>query len=228
MRKIQEDMLNAQKEMFVKFASLLEGINLEYEKNLVPRTITDVPLYPLGFTPVQSQNVEETPIHTEKVHINPVGASVNLYTGSSSHPEEDQYPQVPDLDEEARKEQNKKLEEKWKKLSLVPDLVLPPKFKILDFEKFNGTRCPSSHITMFCRKMTGYIGDDQYCFQEILTGSAIQWYNQLSRANIRSWKYLAESFFKQYKHVKNVRPNRMMLQGMEKKSNESFRQYAQR
>ncbi|XP_039012179.1 uncharacterized protein LOC120141335, partial [Hibiscus syriacus] len=118
-----------------------------------------------------------------------------------------------------------------KELSLVPDLVLPPKFKVPDFEKFDGTRCPSAHITMFCRKMTGYIGDDQlliHCFQESLTGSAIRWYNQLSRANIKSWKDLAKSFLEQYKHVKDVRPNRMMLQGMEKKSNESFRQYAQR
>ncbi|XP_039056854.1 LOW QUALITY PROTEIN: uncharacterized protein LOC120199967, partial [Hibiscus syriacus] len=118
-----------------------------------------------------------------------------------------------------------------KELSLVPDLVLPPKFKVPDFEKFDGTRCPSAHITMFCRKMTGYIGDDQlliHCFQESLTGSAIRWYNQLSRANIKSWKDLAKSFLEQYKHVKDVRPNRMMLQGMEKKSNKSFRQYAQR
>ncbi|KAE8716079.1 hypothetical protein F3Y22_tig00110156pilonHSYRG00339 [Hibiscus syriacus] len=216
-------------------------------------SVSDYPIFThSGLTPEQSQNVQVTPVHVGKVHINPVGASVNVQPGSSSYQEEHQYHQVPDLDEEAKKDQNNLLEEKWKQLerevramkedtsvygfdakelSLVPDLVLPPKFKVPDFEKFDGTRCPSAHITMFCRKMTGYIGDDQlliHCFQESLTGSAIRWYNQLSRANIKSWKDLAKSFLEQYKHVKDVRPNRMMLQGMEKKSNESFRQYAQR
>ncbi|XP_039043814.1 uncharacterized protein LOC120183123 [Hibiscus syriacus] len=81
------------------------------------------------------------------------------------------------------------------------------------------------------KKMTGYVGNDQlliHCFQESLAGSAIRWYNQLSRANIKSWKDLAKAFLEQYKHVKDVRPNRILLQSMEKRSNESFRQYAQR
>ncbi|XP_038999487.1 uncharacterized protein LOC120125050, partial [Hibiscus syriacus] len=118
-----------------------------------------------------------------------------------------------------------------KELSLVPDLVLPPKFKTPDFEKYDGTQCPSAHITMFCRKMTGYVGDDQlliHCFQESLVGSALRWYNQLRRVDVRTWKDLAKSFLDQYKHVKDVRPNRMVLQAMEKKHSESFRQYAQR
>ena len=47
-----------------------------------------------------------------------------------------------------------------KDLSLVPDLVLPHKFKMLEFEKDNGTTCPEAHITMFCRRMTGYVNND--------------------------------------------------------------------
>ncbi|XP_052484926.1 uncharacterized protein LOC105796034 [Gossypium raimondii] len=48
-----------------------------------------------------------------------------------------------------------------KELSLVPDLVLPPKFKAPDFEKNDGTRCPKAHLVMFCRKMTGYVNEDK-------------------------------------------------------------------
>ncbi|XP_039017027.1 uncharacterized protein LOC120147802 [Hibiscus syriacus] len=49
-------------------------------------------------------------------------------------------------------------------------------------------------------KMTGYIGDDQlliHYFQESLTGSTLRWYNQLKKADIRSWKDLAKSFLDQ-------------------------------
>ncbi|KAE8692135.1 hypothetical protein F3Y22_tig00110858pilonHSYRG00062 [Hibiscus syriacus] len=156
---------------------------------------------------------------------------------------------VPDFDEE---DKAKKMEEKIRmledqmkmvkgdqdyygvdamELSLVPDLVLPPKFKVPEFEKFNGNNCPSADITMFCRKMTGYVGNDQlliHCFQESLSGSAIRWYNQLNRTHIKTWKDLAKSFLEQYKHINDMRPDRVMLQSLEKKHNESFRQYAQR
>ena len=31
------------------------------------------------------------------------------------------------------------------KMSLVPDLVLPPKFKVPTFDKYDGTKCSSAH-----------------------------------------------------------------------------------
>ncbi|XP_040963143.1 uncharacterized protein [Gossypium hirsutum] len=118
-----------------------------------------------------------------------------------------------------------------KDLSLVPDLVLPHKFKMPEFEKYNGTTCPEAHITMFCRKMTGYVNNDQlliHCFQDSLMGAAARWYNQLSRAKIGSWRDLAQAFMQQYNHVTDMTPDRITLQNMEKKPSESFRQYAQR
>ena len=118
-----------------------------------------------------------------------------------------------------------------KELSLVPDLVFPSKFKIPEFEKYNGTSCPEAHITMFCRRMAGHVKNDQlliHCFQESLVGAASRWYNQLSRAQISSWKDLAQAFMKQYGHVVDIAPDRITLQNMEKKHNDSFRQYAQR
>ena len=39
-------------------------------------------------------------------------------------------------------------------LTLVSDLVLPPKFKTPEFEKFNGGTCPVAHLTMYCQKIT--------------------------------------------------------------------------
>ena len=35
-------------------------------------------------------------------------------------------------------------------MSLVPDLVLSPKFKVPTFDKYDGTKCPSAHLYMYC------------------------------------------------------------------------------
>ena len=83
------------------------------------------------------------------------------------------------------------------KMSLVPDLVLPPKFKVPTFDKYDSTKCPSAHLYMYCRKMTDHTNNDKlliHCFQDSLTGSATRWYNQLSRENVRSWTDLAKAF----------------------------------
>ncbi|KAA3462354.1 hypothetical protein EPI10_028847 [Gossypium australe] len=107
-----------------------------------------------------------------------------------------------------------------KDLSLVPNLVLHHKFKMLEFEKYNGACCSEAHITIFCRRMTGYVNNDQlliHCFQESLVGAASRCYNQLSRANISSGRDLAQAFMKQYNHVTNMTPDRITLKNMEKK-----------
>ncbi|XP_016738039.1 uncharacterized protein [Gossypium hirsutum] len=100
-----------------------------------------------------------------------------------------------------------------------------------EFERYNGISCPEAHITMFCRRMTGYVNNDQlliHCFQDSLSGAAVKWYNQLSRTQFKSLKDLAQAFMKQYGHITDIAPDRITLQNMEKKPNESFRQYAQR
>ena len=86
------------------------------------------------------------------------------------------------------------------KMSLVPDLVLPPKFKVPTFDKYDGTKCPSAHLYMYYRKMTGYTSNDKlfiHCFQDSLTGSATRWYNLLSRDQIRAWTDMAKTFLVQ-------------------------------
>ncbi|KAL4291434.1 hypothetical protein GQ457_14G017100 [Hibiscus cannabinus] len=116
-------------------------------------------------------------------------------------------------------------------LSLVPDLILPPNFKVPEFEKFDGTSCPNAHLTMFYRKLTGYGNDDKlliHCLQDSLTGSAMRWYNQLNRVQVNTWRKLACAFKEQYKHVLDMVPDRLTLQNIGKKDKESFREYAQR
>ena len=106
------------------------------------------------------------------------------------------------------------------KMSLVPDLVLLPKFNVPTFDKYDGKKCPSAHLYMYCRKMTGYMSNDKlliHCFQDSLTGFATRWYNLLSRDQIRAWTNMVEVFLVQYKHMTDTTPDRMSLQNMEKK-----------
>ena len=54
-------------------------------------------------------------------------------------------------------------------LCLVPDVVIPPKFKVPDLDKYKGTTCLKNHLKMFCRKMGAYSKDEKlliHSFQE--------------------------------------------------------------
>jgi len=67
-------------------------------------------------------------------------------------------------------------------LCLVPDLQIPHKFKVPDFEKYKGNSCPEEHLTMYVRRMSAYAKDDQvliFYFQESLASPASKWYMNL-------------------------------------------------
>ncbi|XP_027337055.1 uncharacterized protein LOC113850692 [Abrus precatorius] len=116
-------------------------------------------------------------------------------------------------------------------LCLVPDVIVPPKFKVPDFDKYKGTTCPKSHLIMYCRKMASHTHDDKlliHFFQDSLIGGALSWYMHLERTCIRGWKDLADAFLKQYKYNIDMAPDRLQLQNMLKKEDETFKEYAQR
>ncbi|XP_058783483.1 uncharacterized protein LOC131658172 [Vicia villosa] len=82
-------------------------------------------------------------------------------------------------------------------LCLVPGIVIPPKFKVPDFDK------PA------CR-------------------APLEWYMKLERANVGTWGQLVDAFLKQYHYNTAMAPSRAQLQNMAQKSEESFKEYAQR
>ena len=116
-------------------------------------------------------------------------------------------------------------------LCLVLDIVIPPKFKVPNFDKYKGTTCPKNHLKIYCRKMGAYSKDEKllmHFFQESLTGAAVTWYTNLEPSRVHSWKDLMFSFFRQYQYNSDMALNRMQLQSMCKKEHESFKEYAQR
>ncbi|XP_050908758.1 uncharacterized protein LOC127122465 [Lathyrus oleraceus] len=46
-------------------------------------------------------------------------------------------------------------------MCLVPSVKIPPKFKVPNFEKYQGITCPKTHVRAFCRKMVAYSDDEK-------------------------------------------------------------------
>ena len=64
-------------------------------------------------------------------------------------------------------------------LSLFLYVIIPHKFKMPDFVKYNGSTCSRAHMIMFCQKMVGHTRNDKFLihyFQESLTGSVARCY----------------------------------------------------
>lgn len=116
-------------------------------------------------------------------------------------------------------------------MCLVPNIVIPAKFKIPDFEKYKGASDPRSHIRANCHKMTAYSYNDRllmHFFQNSLSGASLDWYMQLEGTHIRTWREMEEAFLKHYQYNTYMAPNRMQLQNLTQKSEETFKEYAQR
>ncbi|KAJ9173657.1 hypothetical protein P3X46_016771 [Hevea brasiliensis] len=116
-------------------------------------------------------------------------------------------------------------------LRLVPDVVVPPKFKVSDFDKYTGNSDPRIHLATYIAKMSALIEDNKllvHFFHESLSEAALRWCMQLDRSKLCSWKDLANAFLKQYKFNCDVDPTRRDLQNLVQKDRESFKEYAQR
>ena len=71
-----------------------------------------------------------------------------------------------------------------RELCLVPDLVIPPNFKIPKFKKYDGTKCPENHLATYCNKMAGHARNEDlliHVFFDSLAGAAAQWYMGLKK-----------------------------------------------
>ena len=114
-------------------------------------------------------------------------------------------------------------------LTNFPQVIMPPKFKVPKFIKYDGTGDPCTHLHMFCRKMAPY-GDNHpllcQIFPNSLTGPATTWYVRLEK--ISNQRKMANAFLKYYWFNTEIAPNRIFIQRKEKKSGESFCEYAQR
>jgi hypothetical protein len=116
-------------------------------------------------------------------------------------------------------------------MCLVPNVVVPKKFHVLEFIKYIGTQCSMTHLKSYCNKMAEVVHDEKllmHFFQDSLSGAALSWYMRLDNTKIRIWKDLVDAFVKQYKYNMDITPDRNSLSNLEKGDKESIREYAQR
>jgi len=116
-------------------------------------------------------------------------------------------------------------------MCLVPNIVIPKKFRVPEFIKYTGAQCPVTHLKAYCNKMAEVVDNEKlliHFFQDSLSGAALIWYMRLNNTKVKKWKDLVDAFMRQYKFNIDVGPDRLSLQAMEKNNKESIREYTQR
>jgi hypothetical protein len=114
---------------------------------------------------------------------------------------------------------------------IVTDLEIPRDFKIPDFSKYDGTGDPKVHVYMYTSRMGAYLKNDKlmmHYFQESLKDSAIRWYLNLDKKEIKTWHDLANAFVRHYKHNIGCAPDKSSLRKLKMSKDEDFRTFALR
>ena len=84
-------------------------------------------------------------------------------------------------------------------LGLVSRVIILQKFKVPTFAKYDSVSCLKLHLRSYVKKIQPHMADKNlwvHFFQEILSGTQLDWFYQLEGTNIHNWEDLAASFYK--------------------------------
>ncbi|XP_031393571.1 uncharacterized protein LOC116205196 [Punica granatum] len=129
----------------------------------------------------------------------------------------------------ALQESDSRYDTSYLDLNLFPDMRLPPKIKIPDFNKYDGITDPKPHLQGYRNRMMPYWGYEQFMiqtFQESLKGAALNWFTSLKAADIPTWDELAKKFVTQYGYNTGIAPSYLELSVMEMQEEQAFEDYA--
>ena len=87
----------------------------------------------------------------------------------------------------------------FKELGLVSRVIIPHKFKVPTFSKYDGVSFPKLHLRSYVRKIQPHTSNRKlwlHFFQEILSRNQLEWLYQLEGTNIRTSEDLATAFYK--------------------------------
>ncbi|KAJ8535673.1 hypothetical protein K7X08_023393 [Anisodus acutangulus] len=117
----------------------------------------------------------------------------------------------------------------YEDLCMHPDIELPVGYKMPKFDLFDGKGNPYSHLRSYCDKLIG-VGKNQAIIMKLfvrgLTGEALDWYTSQDPQKWRNWGTMAQDFVDRFKFNTDTVLDRFYLMKFEKKSRETFREYA--
>ncbi|XP_070040394.1 uncharacterized protein [Nicotiana tomentosiformis] len=116
----------------------------------------------------------------------------------------------------------------YKDLCLFPDVQLPVGFKMPKFDPYDGHGNPVAYLRGFCSNMRGAGGKDELLmayFSQSLSGAALEWYTRQDTSRWYTWDDLAQAFARHFQYNIDIVPDRLSLTKVEKRPNESFREY---
>ena len=99
-------------------------------------------------------------------------------------------------------------------LGLVSGVIIPHKFKVPTFVKYDGASCSKLHLRSYVWKIQPHTADMKlwmYFFQESLFGTQLEWFCQLEGINICTWEDLAAAFYKKYQYNDDLAPTSVQL-----------------
>ncbi|XP_077232197.1 uncharacterized protein LOC143867362 [Tasmannia lanceolata] len=109
--------------------------------------------------------------------------------------------------------------------SIFPGVTLPPKFKIPDFAKYDGSGSPRSHLKMYINALEQYGLNSQQMaklFQMSLSGVACKWFLTLDSAYTKTWEDIVEKFIEQFPYDDGVEVTRRDLKMLKQQIHEPF------
>ncbi|XP_070015464.1 uncharacterized protein [Nicotiana sylvestris] len=116
----------------------------------------------------------------------------------------------------------------YKDLCLFPDVQLSVGFNMPKFDLYDGHGDPVAHLRGFCSKLRGAGRKDELLmayFSQSLSGSALEWYTLQDHGRWYTWDDLAQTFACHFQYNLDIILDRLSLMKLEKKHNESFREY---
>jgi hypothetical protein len=112
------------------------------------------------------------------------------------------------------------------KMCSVPNMVIPKKFRVLEFVKYTGTQCLVTLFKAYCNKMTEVVNDEKlliHFFQDSLSDVALTWYMWLDNTKVKSGRIWLMPLLGNISLIWMWAPNRSSLQAMKKDNKESIR-----
>ncbi|XP_059285914.1 uncharacterized protein LOC132039453 [Lycium ferocissimum] len=117
----------------------------------------------------------------------------------------------------------------YKDLCMFPNVHLPSGFKTPKFDKYDGHGDPVAHLKRYCNQLRGAGGKDEMLmayFSDSLTGIASDWFTDQDVIKWHIWDDMAQEFVRQFQYNIDITPDKMSMTKVQKKSTESFREFA--